>query len=68
MAKVINSIKGQNVDDLITELGGVAATARACEIATSSVVAWRKTGVPRARAMFLQVKYPKLKVWKQLNA
>lgn len=66
MGKVYNPLSGDLVDMLIDELGGVSATAKKCKIATSSVIAWRRSGVPRARQMYLQLRYPKLKVWKNL--
>lgn len=67
MAKIKNKVKADKADALINELGGVCATAKICEIATSSVVSWRKLGVPRARLMFLQVKFPNLKIWQSIS-
>lgn len=67
MGRVKNTVTGKLVDDLIAELGGVRATAKKCQIASSSVVAWRRSGVPRARQMYLQVCFPRLKVWKKIQ-
>ena len=67
MAKTQNFVKGQLAKSLITELGGVCQVARICEIASSSVCSWRTIGVPRARLMYLKLKYPKLKVWTEIK-
>ena len=67
MGKVKNPMRGEIVDQLISELGGVCATAKKCKIATSSVIAWRRSGVPRARQMYLQYRYPDLQVWEYLR-
>lgn len=63
MPRINNFFKDKKADELINELGGVSATAKICKIATSSVVAWRRQGVPRARIMYLYLAYPDLKVW-----
>ncbi len=63
MPRIINSIKGELAKQLVEELGGNCEVARICQIATSSVASWYRLGVPRARVMYLKLKYPKLKVW-----
>jgi hypothetical protein len=67
MPKIDNSIKGDMAVKLIAELGGVVATAKLCQIASSSVCSWKRMGVPRARVMFLQLKRPDLKIWKEIE-
>ncbi len=67
MGKVKNPMHGEIVEQLIKELGGVTVTAKICKIATSSVIAWRRSGVPRARQMYLQYRYPNLQVWGNLK-
>ena len=67
MAKIKNLINGEKAELLIHALGGVNETARICKIAASSVSSWRKLGVPRARLMYLKLKYPELSVWNTLN-
>ena len=66
MGRVVNQIKEAWADRLIRELGGVTKTAKICHIATSSVCAWHKQGVPRARVMYLRLKFPKLEIWEDL--
>lgn len=48
---------------VISELGGLTATARICKVKPSSVAYWVKHGLPSAREMYLRLKYPKLKAW-----
>jgi hypothetical protein len=43
---------------IIDALGGTNAVARLCEIAPGSVSDWRKTGIPKARLMFLKLARP----------
>ncbi len=65
--EIKNLLKGELADRLIQELGGVTKVANICKIATSSVCSWREQGCPRARLMYLQLAYPDLKVWQELN-
>lgn len=44
--------------EIIDALGGTAAVARLCDVKQPSVSDWRKTGIPRARRMFLQLAHP----------
>lgn len=67
MAKIENTVKGEDALKLIKELGGIAATAKLCQIASSSVCSWKRLGVPRARLMFIRLARPDLAFWKELN-
>ncbi|MBK1979106.1 hypothetical protein JE034_09575 [Achromobacter xylosoxidans] len=44
--------------DIIDALGGTSIVARLCKVKGPSVSDWRKTGIPPARRMFLQVVRP----------
>ena len=46
--------------EIINALGGTTATADIFEIAPSSVSEWRRTGVPKARLMFLKLARPEV--------
>ena len=52
---------------LIDELGGLTKVAGICKITAPSVFTWKIYGVPDARLMFLQLKYPNLNSWKLLD-
>jgi hypothetical protein len=43
---------------IIDEIGGTSEVARLCEVEPPSVSEWRKTGIPRARLMFLKLARP----------
>lgn len=45
-------------DEIIDLLGGTTATAELCDVQPPSVSEWRKTGIPRARLMFLKAVRP----------
>lgn len=45
---------------IIDELGGTAAIAELFGISDAAVSKWRVTGIPKARLMYLEVKYPEL--------
>jgi hypothetical protein len=51
--------------EIIELLGGTAKVAQIFGIKMPSVSRWRKTGIPKARLMYLQVRYPK--VFKEKN-
>jgi hypothetical protein len=42
---------------LIDEIG-VSALARACEVNPQAVSQWKRNGIPRARMMFLEFRFP----------
>ncbi|WP_438859303.1 hypothetical protein [Achromobacter spanius] len=46
--------------DIIDALGGTAAVARLCKVKDPSVSDWRKTGIPAARRMFLEMVRPEV--------
>lgn len=43
---------------IIDALGGTAEVARLCAVKAPSVSDWRKTGIPRARRMYLELIRP----------
>lgn len=50
-----------NSDKKIIELiGNTAQTAREFGVSLAAVSRWKKTGIPKARLMYLEVKYPHL--------
>lgn len=46
--------------EIIDALGGTFEVARMCEVQPPSVSEWRKTGIPKARLMFLRLAHPEL--------
>lgn len=46
--------------DVIDAIGGTAAVARLCRVREPSVSKWRKTGIPSARRMYLELIRPDL--------
>ena len=54
---VMNTVT-HDPNKIIDALGGTNATARLCEVAPGSVSDWRKTGIPKARLMFLKLARP----------
>jgi hypothetical protein len=45
---------------IIDALGGTSETARLCKVQPASVSEWRKTGIPDARRMFLELARPEV--------
>lgn len=45
---------------VISELGGIAATARIFRVKPPSIVGWLNKGIPDARMMYLEAVYPKV--------
>ena len=43
---------------IIEEIGGTVATANVCEVSSQAVSKWKRTGIPKARLMFLKEKLP----------
>lgn len=43
---------------LIDHLGGTTEVAKLCDVRTQAVSKWRKSGIPRARLMFLEAVRP----------
>jgi hypothetical protein len=54
----IPAAKRCDADALIDELGGTVAVARLCEVTSQAVTQWRRTGIPRARLMYLRAVKP----------
>ena len=50
--------KELNASDIIDALGGTSLTARLCRVKDPSVSEWRRTGIPKARLMFLKLARP----------
>lgn len=44
--------------EIIDALGGTAAVARLCDVQPPSVSDWRKSGIPKARRMYLKLMRP----------
>ena len=47
-----------DANKFIDACGGTTIVARACEVTTGAVSQWRTNGIPRARVMFLELKFP----------
>ncbi len=45
---------------LIDQLGGTVATATLAEVTPAAVSQWRRTGIPKARLMFLRLARPEI--------
>jgi predicted transcriptional regulator len=45
---------------LIKRLGGTAKTAELCEVTPGAVSQWRKSGIPKARLMFIRLARPEI--------
>jgi hypothetical protein len=46
--------------EIIDALGGTSKVARLCEVKNPSVSEWRVRGIPKARLLFLRLKYPEV--------
>ena len=46
--------------DLIDQLGGTGAVAKLFEVSPPTVSIWRKSGISKARMMYLRLAYPEL--------
>lgn len=55
-----------DANQIIDELGGTAAVAGICDVKPPSVSEWRRTGIPRARLMYLRAVRPE--VFEKLGA
>jgi len=59
MDNIVGMIKKLHPDSsVITALGGTFAVAKLCDVRPPSVSVWRKTGIPKARLMFLRLARP----------
>jgi hypothetical protein len=47
-----------NAKHIIKSLGGVAATARLCEVSNAAVSQWSDNGIPKPRLMYLRLARP----------
>lgn len=47
-------------DQIIDALGGTSEIARLCQVSDPAVSQWRKSGIPRARLMFLRLAKPEV--------
>lgn len=45
---------------IIEDIGGTGVTASVCEVSSQAVSKWKRTGIPKARLMFLREKFPKI--------
>lgn len=55
-----NSPMDKEANRIIDDLGGTNAVARMFDIEPPSVSDWRKTGIPKARLMYLKLARPDL--------
>ncbi len=52
---------------LIIDEVGAKAIADACSMTIGGVYFWKTRGIPKFRADFLRLKFPKLEAWKKLD-
>lgn len=50
----------ENSNKIIDELGGTSVVAQLFGISDAAVSKWRREGIPKARLMYLELKYPKI--------
>lgn len=55
----------KNASEIIDFLGGTAVVSKIFGVSSAAVSKWRRIGIPPARLMYLEVKYPK--VFKKLE-
>lgn len=60
MTKNVGMTTSHSDSKIIDALGGTSETARLCEVQPASVSEWRKTGIPKARLMFIRLARPEL--------
>ena len=60
MPKNVGMTTSLTDSQIIDALGGTSETARLCEVQPASVSEWRKTGIPKARMMFIRLARPDL--------
>ena len=46
--------------EIIDDLGGTAAAARLFDVSMAAICQWRKRGIPKARRMYIELKWPEL--------
>lgn len=44
--------------EIIEKLGGTCSVAALCRVSPQAVTQWKRKGIPVARRMFLEAKYP----------
>jgi hypothetical protein len=44
--------------EIIDRLGGTVAVASICEVKPQAVSQWREKGIPKAREMYLRLRFP----------
>lgn len=49
-----------NHSELINQMGGTIRVANLCSVSSQAVSKWRKTGIPKARMMYLGLVFPDL--------
>lgn len=52
-----------NDSKLIDLLGGTGEVAKLCDVTVGAVSQWRKSGIPKARLMYLRVVRPDVFKW-----
>lgn len=56
-----------NDSRLIIEEIGLKTIAKECSITPGCVNLWKTRGIPKYRADYLKLRFPKLKVWKSIS-
>ena len=50
----------KDANKIIDSLGGTAVVSKIFGVSSAAVSKWRRIGIPPARLMYLEVKYPKI--------
>lgn len=66
MPRLEKNIQGSDAVQLIKELGGITATAKKSDVATSSVCYWIRHGIPLERERILRAQFSNLLFGKSL--
>ncbi len=67
MPKLVNPPLSSEISSKIIEEAGARKIANACSITVGGVYIWKLRGIPKYRADFLRLKFPKLEAWKLLK-
>ncbi len=67
MPRLEKNIQKAEAVQLVKELGGICATAKKSDVATSSVCYWIQHGIPLERERVLRTQFPNLRFWKKFD-
>lgn len=67
MPRLEKNIQGSDAVQLIKELGGITATAKKSDVATSSVCYWIRHGIPLERERILRAQFSNLLFWEKFD-